>query len=391
MANYVSGILGISQNIVSFIVIFGVLVFIHELGHFLVAKWSGVRVHEFALGFGPTFLRKQVGETLYALRIIPLGGFVRLAGMEPTDPMSEEEIPETENDDRAFHRRPVGHRLAILAAGPIMNLLLAALIYSIVLSGLVVSVGNVVPGSPAEHYGLQAEDRLVSVGGRRVLTVQQVLEGIQESNGSPVTVVVDRQGKREVFNVQPEIDSATGIPVIGIELRMDTGTARRPLGESIVVGVQQTATSVKELVLTLGRMITGTVAPELAGPIGIFQMAGESAQGGSMTILLFMAVLSISLGVFNLLPIPVLDGGGILFVLIEGIRGRPLNPEFRGIAQLVGLSLLFLLLIYATMQDIRRLIPNDDSQTSLHGESAYEIRLSEADLQKDGGLLWKHG
>lgn len=366
-------IVGLVQNVGWFVVVFSILVFIHELGHFLVAKWSGVRVHEFALGFGPALIKKRVGETLYAFRIIPLGGFVKMAGMEPTEEMREDpDDSGIEDDERAFHRQPVLNRLAIIAAGPIMNLALAILIYAVVVSNLVVIVGNVVPDSPAEQAGLQAHDRLVSVGGQRVLSIEHVLIGIQEAKGAPVTFLVDRDGKRESIPVQPEVDITTGIPMVGIELTTGVGTVRRPVGESLTAGVEQTWLATTELVRTLGRMIAGQEKPQLAGPIGIFQLTGTFADLGIIPLLSFMAMLSVTLGVFNLLPIPILDGGAILFLLIEWIRGRPLNPEHKGLAQVVGLSLLLLLMLFATLQDVTRL-RSGESQTSMRIESGYEF------------------
>lgn len=146
--------------------------------------------------------------------------------------------------------------------------------------------------------------------------------------------------------------------MLGVELSMGLGGMRRPAGEALRAGIQQTWMTVTELVRVLGQMISGQVRPELAGPIGIYQITGSAAEGGVLTLLTFLAAFSVHLAVFNLLPIPILDGGGLLFLAIEAVRGRPLNPEHKGVAQLVGLSLLLLLLVFATMQDLRRLGPS---------------------------------
>lgn len=346
---------GTAQNLLRFVVVLGLLITVHELGHFLVAKWSGVRVHEFAIGFGPALIKKRFGETLYAVRVLPLGGFVRMAGMEPTETLPGDHDP-AEDDARAFHRRPIPYRFAIIAAGPLMNLLLAVLLNAIVISMVVVAVGNVVPESPAAEAGLLPGDRFVSVAGRSVITLDDVLSGIQQSGGEPIRIVVERDGERHQLWVEPKFDPAQGVPMIGIEVMMSHGDDRRPLFESLAAGAGQTWSSIVTLVQTLYLTVTGQVPADLAGPLGIYQMTGTFARSGTIAFLSFVAALSISLGILNLLPIPVLDGGGLLLLIIEAVRGKPLSPEARGTAQLIGLSLLLLILLYATFQDLSRFV-----------------------------------
>lgn len=344
------------QNVLRFVVVLGLLITVHELGHFLVAKWSRVRVHEFAIGFGPALIKKRFGETLYAVRALPLGGFVRMAGMEPTETLAEDVDP-SEDDARAFHRRPIPYRFAIIAAGPLMNLLLAVLLNAIIIGMVVVTVGNVTPGSPAAESGILPGDRFISVAGRRVVTLDHVLSGIQQSEGDAVRIVVERDGERHQLLVEPKLDAAQGVPMIGIEVMMSQGDARRPLWESLAAGAEQTWMSIVALVQTLYLTVTGQVPADLlAGPLGIYQMTGTFARSGTIAFLGFVAALSISLGILNLLPIPVLDGGGLLLLLIEAVRGKPLSPEARGTAQLIGLSLLLLILLYATFQDLSRFV-----------------------------------
>lgn len=345
--------LGFLASLVRFLIVLGGLVIVHELGHFLAAKWAGVRVREFAVGLGPTVLKKQLGETVYAVRILPLGGFVRMAGMEPTE--AGEQDAEEADDERAFHRKPVWKRIVVFAAGPFMNLLFAVVVNAVVISTVVVTVGSVVPGSPAETAGMAAGDRLVMVDGERVVTLEQVVRKIQGSEGRPVEIVVQRGTATRRLVVQPEIDPEQGVPRVGIEMRISVGQVRRSLGESLLLGAQQTWDAVSGLVYTVYLYLTGQARPELAGPLGIYQMTGSFAQGGLVTLLSFVAMLSVSFGVLNLLPIPIMDGGGILLLVIEGLRGRPLSPEARGVAQLVGLSLLLFIMLYATVQDLGRL------------------------------------
>lgn len=348
-----SALLGLVQHIGAFVLVFGVLVFIHELGHFLVAKWSGVKVHEFALGFGPAIVSRRVGETLYALRMIPLGGFVKLAGIEPTENLPEEARgDEVEDGERAFHRHPVSHRLAILAAGPLMNLLLAVLIFAGLFMTTAPVIHRVLEGSPAEAGGLLPGDALLAVDGEIDLFSPVGL--IRRAGERPVELTLLRNGERITVTVTPR-RNAEGVPMVGIELTQGPTAFYRGFGESFVAGAQLTGAMLREFFSYVRSLVVGEAEPELAGPVGIFQLTGDAAAQGWSNLAVFTALLSINLAVFNLLPIPILDGGGMLFVLIEAVRGRPLRPEAKGMAQMVGLTLLLLLTLFATAQDLGRL------------------------------------
>lgn len=347
------------QNIVAFIVVFGLLVFFHELGHFLVAKWNGVRVHEFALGFGPPLFQKRWGETLYAVRVIPLGGFVRLAGMEPTEELPEEFIgTEEEDGDRAFHRKSPGQRLAILAAGPLMNFVLAILIFAALFMTLAVSVVNVYEGSPADLAGIQSGDLIVGINEHSVRgrNTGELIRHIQDAGEQPVRLEIVRNGATEHVVVTPMIDPERGVPILGVELTMVPAGIQQGIGKSLVEGVKHTGYVIGAFYQGIGEILARRVEPDLSGPIGIFQLTSVASQAGLLTLMQFTAFLSINLAIFNLLPIPVLDGGGMLFVIIELIRRRPLSARAKGIAQMIGLSLLLALMVFATIRDFEKLV-----------------------------------
>src|SRR5690606_26938950 len=273
--------------------------------HFIAAKLSRVRVDEFAVGFGPPVLRRRVGETVYALRLIPLGGFVRLAGMDALDreePRSAEAEPGQGFD---FRDRPVWARMAIYAAGPAMNILLAIVLFALIYSGLSVQITGVLPGSPAEEAGLQPGDRLVSIDGEPVVTSETVIRAVRAAGERPVELTVSRRGGRIDMAVTPRWDPDRGNLMLGVELMMGLGPPRQGAGISLAAGWRQTWGTVAELGRLIGRMIAGKEEPELAGPIGIFQITGSAAEGGLLVLLSITAALSVHLALFNLLPIPV--------------------------------------------------------------------------------------
>ena len=345
---------GTLQNVVAFIVVFGMLVFVHELGHFLVAELNGVQVHEFALGFGPALFQKRWGETLYAIRVIPLGGFVKLAGMEPTENLPDELVGTNEDGERAFHRKHPLQRMAILAAGPLMNFVLAVLIYAGLFMTLAVAVVNVHEGLPADVAGLQPGDLIVGINDENVrgLNAGELIRRIQAVGEQPVRLEVVRDGAVEHLVVTPTIDPERGVPILGVELTMVPAGIQQGIMKSLGDGIRYTGSVIKTFYFWISEVFAGRAQAELSGPIGIFQLTGAASQAGILALLQLTALLSINIAIFNLLPIPILDGGGLLFVIIEMIRRRPLSARSKGIAQMIGLSLLLLLMIFATIHDI---------------------------------------
>lgn len=342
------------QTLLLTVVVFGVLIFIHELGHFLAARRAGVRVHEFALGFGPRLLGWRRGHTQYSVRALPLGGFVRMAGMHP----GEEDLAEVPPAERFLHK-PVGARAAIIFAGPAMNLALAALLFTILFGWVGVPefrlvVAEVLPGSPAEQAGLRPGDRLLAVDGDPLAEWPELVQRVQSSPGRPLRLTVERAGQRLELTVTPRphpSDPRRG--VIGV--RPEIVQVRRPALAAVRDGLAWTARVTVGFVDALVRLARGQGGSEVIGPVGIGQQLGEAAQAGWAQLLFFAAVLSANLALVNLLPIPALDGSRLLFLAVEAVRGRPLDPEKEHVIHLIGFALLLLLGIVITYRDILRL------------------------------------
>jgi regulator of sigma E protease len=347
-------------SILAAVVGLGVLIVFHEFGHFLLAKLSGVGVLTFSVGFGPKLWVKKRGETEYALSAFPLGGYVKMVGEDP-----EEEVKAVDLE-RSFAHKSLLKRTAIVAAGPGFNLLLAVFLLMIVflfygvpvLSNL---VGAVEPESPAAQAGIQKGDRIVAVDGQAVTTWDDLSSAIKQSGGEPLDLRVQRSGQEAAMTVQPRKREAKNIfgelkedwmIGIGSQVSIEKGDPGLAVSRAFV----QTYEYSKLTLIGLYKMITREVSPRnLGGPILIAQMAGQQAQEGIGSFLAFLAVLSINLGVLNLLPVPVLDGGHLFFFAIEAIIGRPVSLKYREKAQQVGIFLLLLLMIFAFANDIFRL------------------------------------
>jgi regulator of sigma E protease len=350
--------------ILPFLVVLGVLIFFHELGHFLAAKYFGVKVLKFSLGFGPKLVGKQVGETEYLISALPLGGYVKMLG----ENVDEEEPLSPEDEEKSFSNKHVAKRIGIVAAGPIFNLLLALVIFCIfyMAAGIHVmtpEIGQVRDDSPASKAGLLKGDMIVSVGGRKTENWHQIKEVIQGSTGESVEITVKRGDAYITVTVVPEISVSKNIfgeeirsPLIGI---VAAGTFEKvdpgPLG-AIAEGFRKTWEIIGLTCLTVIKLIQRVIPIEtVGGPILIGQMTGQLAQENWVYLIPFTAVISINLGILNLLPVPVLDGGFIVLLLIELVIGRPLNIKKREILQKTGIFLLVLLMVFVVYNDIKRL------------------------------------
>lgn len=336
------------------IAVFALLIVIHELGHFLAAKRSGVLVHEFALGFGPRLASWRRGETEYSLRLLPLGGFVRMAGMH-----AEEEGLEAIPPQRRFLGRPLGHRVGIIAAGPVMNVLLAIALFAVVFAGIGLPaplpvVGDVEPGYPADDAGLRPGDRFVAIDGRPVQDWEDVVRTIQGAPGRSLELTIQRDGRILQVPIEPRSDPRrAGVGVIGV--RPATETVRTGIGEALRLGAEQTWRVAVGFLAAIAHLVSGGGGVDVLGPVGIGQQIGEAARVGLNQVILLAAVLSANLALVNLLPVPALDGGRLLFLMVEGVRGRPVDPQQENMIHFVGFALLMLLAMFITFRDLLRL------------------------------------
>jgi regulator of sigma E protease len=348
-------------TIAATVIVLGILVFVHELGHFLLAKKLGVAVLKFSLGFGPKLIGKKIGETEYQIAAVPLGGFVKPLGEDPSEEMKEEDRP------RSLWAQPIWKRSLIIGAGPLFNFLLAAVLFSgINLFGIPyypAKIGEVSSGLPAEMAGLKKGDVVLSVNGERVTKWDDLSKIIRNSKGTDLLLEVKRDGEVLEIKVTPKpstqkdlFGEQISVFVIGItpfdEIIVEKVGPLVALGK----GLSQTWFGIKLTVVSIVKLIQRVIpAKTIGGPILIAQLAGEQAKRGLVSLILFMAILSINLGVINLFPIPILDGGHFLFLGLEAILRRPLSIKKMEIAQQIGLIFIILLMLFAFYNDLIRI------------------------------------
>lgn len=354
--------MGLFDFTIPFLILLGILIFVHEFGHFIVAKKFGIKVLKFSLGFGPPVFKRKVGETEYMISAIPLGGYVKLFGQEPG-----EEIPEGE-EHRTFNAQSVWRRIAAVAAGPGMNIVLALVLFTALSPlGTQVSlpiVGDVSSEMPAELAGIKPGDRVEEINGEHIESWEHLAEKIAHSGGQELKLKILRGEEILTKAVVPMVPSspnllgaAKGRAIIGIVFSGEFETIKEPLVMAPWIGIRETALWTYRTADVLLRMVIGQVSPRtLGGPIAIAKMAGETAKTGIVNYLFLIAVLSVNLAVLNLLPIPVLDGGHIFFFLAELALGRPVSLKNREIAQQVGLAILLLLMVYVIYNDVARIV-----------------------------------
>jgi len=348
-------------TVLSAIVLFGLIIFVHEFGHFLSAKLVGVRVLKFSIGFGPRLVGKKYGDTEYLISSIPFGGYVKMLGESSEDELREEEKP------FAFTSQPVWKRFIIIFLGPLSNFLFALVIFIFVfLYGLPVllpEVGDVISNSPAEKAGLMKGDEIVSIDGSRVTQWDEMTQIIHTSPGRTLNLKIRRKGEIISVTVIPEkkkVQDLFGqekeIGLIGIKPSGATFTKKSSITESIVNSAQRTWEMIVLTVVSIVKLIQRVIPMNtIGGPILIFQMAGEQASLGILNFFVFMAIININLGVLNLLPIPILDGGHLMFLGIEAIRKKPLEERVMNIAQRIGLAIILFIMVFALYNDIIRI------------------------------------
>lgn len=381
------------------VLVLGILVFVHELGHFLVAKFYGVGVLEFSIGFGKKIFSKRFGDTFYSIGLVPLGGYVRMVGdnprdlefnveqsstaegeaepieLHPIDKLADELL---EDRSKWFLNKPVFPKAMVVLAGPVFNLLFAFLLstFSFWAFGTYTTVdqpviGDVIPGYPAEAAGIKPKDKVLAINGKKIETWIELASTVSASKGAPIQLSIERTPEEAGKPVEHLAISVAG-KVGNDEMALVQGEQAR---EQYKIGILQNTERIpatfseavsgsaihiwfisRLTVKSLLGMIQGAISPSnIAGPIFIFKEAAASAKRGIEHLFDFMIFLSVSLAVLNLLPIPVLDGGHLMFFLLEGLKGKPVSLRAQEMATQMGMFLLLLLMVFAVGNDIRRL------------------------------------
>jgi len=350
-----------------FLVVLSVLVFVHEFGHYIVARNCGVRIEAFAFGFGPElFGRTDRHGTRWRVCAIPLGGYVKMFGDANAASMPDGSVAGMTPEEQAvsFHHKPLGQRAAIVAAGPIANFLFAIAVLTVLFTTYgqpytPADIGTVNPGSAAEKAGLIPGDLIVEVGGESIGRFEDVQRIVRMAPGERLALVVMRAGERVALTAVPEATTLEdrfgnkhtigllGVGRVGMDYRRHD-----PLTAVWQAGVE-TVNLVTGTMVALGQMVAGVRGTEdLGGPLRIAQMSGEVAQTGVVSFIWFLAVLSVNLGLINLFPVPLLDGGHLLFYGIEALRGRPLGEQAQEYGFRLGLALVLTLMLFATWNDL---------------------------------------
>ena len=352
--------MGTILNILLFILILGVLVFVHELGHFLTAKKSGVFIHEFSIGMGPLIKTIKGKDGInYSIRALPIGGFVQMAG-EIYEDDDTNKIPK----DQFMCNRPWYQRLIILVAGVFNNFLLAIILLFVIAliwgsPSLKPVINDVTEGKPAEKAGLKAGDVIVAVNDDKVSTWDkaQLLLLLKDNDDTYKITVKHKTGETATYNVQPEkIKDKEGneTRVFGIEIKQEVNKGFVP---AVKYSFQKFGSTLEQMWLTIVNLFTGKISiNSLSGPVGIYTVVGETRESGIENVLFLVAYLSINLGIMNILPIPALDGGHVLFLLIELVTKKKVNEKVEGILTTIFFGLLLLLMLYITIHDILTLI-----------------------------------
>lgn len=338
------------------ILVFGIIIAVHEFGHFTVAKLCGIRVNKFAIGMGPRLLKHQWGETEYSLRLLPIGGFCAMEG-EDTESA----------DERAFCKKSVPKRFAVVVAGAIMNILLGFVLIIITtcmdsaittttISGFHTDE-NKVSVSTSESCGLQVDDKIVRINGMRVFTDSDISYKLAYTDQNDFTIEVERDGENVVLeNVSFEDKKTEG------RLDFYVYGQEKTVGNVLSYAARDTVSIARMIWQSLFDLVTGKYGfHDLSGPVGIVTAIGDAASVGTnvkqhlQSLIPLMTMITINVGIFNLLPLPALDGGRLVFLVVEAIRRKPVKPEHEGLVHIIGLALLLLMMVAVTFNDIRNL------------------------------------
>lgn len=356
------------MTLLATIVVLGVLILVHELGHLIAAKSLGIGVPRFSIGFGPKVWGVRIGETEYVISAVPVGGYVRMAGMLEDEQAALEggEVPEAPPEKR-FESKPLWARSLVISAGVVMNAAFAWLALSFLIfqqGALPPVIGGVDAGTPAEAAGLRPGDRIVAVDEEPVRTWGDFARRVWQRPGASVVLEIARGDS--LLRVESAVESAPGIELSGdsiqigrIGVTVDTTRPRIPIGAgaALLTGGRRTGEMVVAVLDFLGGLIVGQTSPrDVAGVITIGELSGRFARAGVLEFLWFMAFVSINLAIVNLLPIPILDGGHLLFLAIEGVRGRAVSLQTRERAAQIGLVVLVVIMVWALTADVLRIV-----------------------------------
>ncbi len=331
------------------------IILAHELGHFFAAKISNVKVEEFGIGYPPRIYGKKIGETLYSINLLPLGGFTKLSGEE--DPNAERSLASKSRLTRIF----------VMAAGAIVNAILPIILFTIafmvphdVATGEI-EIADVAPDSPAANAGLVAGDVFLDINGQPVHTFSDISSVVAPNLGKEITIDVRHaNGSTSSVNITPRVNPPEGQGALGIQSKALTTRKSEPIWRAVPLGLKQTIDTIVLFKDAIFSLFTGNSQLQFTGPVGIAQLTGEAAQAGFSILLLFAGFLSLNLAIINLLPLPALDGGRIVFVIIEWLRGgKRISPRVEGMVHLIGFILLIGLALIVTYQDILRLIRHE--------------------------------
>ncbi|MEG1275311.1 MAG: site-2 protease family protein [Ruthenibacterium sp.] len=330
--------------------VFGSVIFIHELGHFMAAKYSGIAVHEFALGMGPALFRWKRKETTYALRLLPIGGFVSMEGED-----------EESDNEGSFTKAPVGNRILVIVAGALMNLLLGFVVLVIIvcMGSSITSrtVAEFYPGASTQASGLAQNDKILAVNGRRCFTAYDISYEFMRTQQGTADLTVLRDGQQMrlenvVFDTEKAEDGTTQL-IIDFKVFGVKKTVANVLHEAF----NWTLSLGRMVVLSLTDLVSGRIpVNNLSGPVGIVTAIGEASSAGLETLLMLLALITVNLGIFNILPLPALDGGKLVFLILEAIRRKPINQKYEIAINAAGFVLLIGIMLFATFNDITRLI-----------------------------------
>ncbi len=343
----------------SFVFALALMVMVHELGHFVIARWHGVKVLEFSFGFGPKIIGYQGKQTLYSWRLVPLGGYVKLYGIDAETNDLGVTVIAPKEDRQSFMNKTVWQRFSVIAAGPLMNFILAVLLFIIVFAFIGIPgagnrniIGALIPDKPAVESGLQQGDRIVAVDNILTPDWNTLTNIIHAKPNQSIVLSVQRGQEQLAVTILTVQDEQTGNGIIGIQAEY----AHIPILQAIRLGFINTYYFTREILISLIQMLTGRIPAEVGGPVAIAQAIGNAAHQGLADFLMLTGLLSVNLGLINLFPIPALDGSRLVFLIVEGLRRKPIQPEKENLIHLAGFILLIALMLIITYQDIVRIL-----------------------------------